>query len=198
MSKDHPVEPRGTNQTSASLLARLCEPDAQDAWARFVELYTPLLYYWARRLGLPAQDTADLVRDVLTLLVQKLPEFRYERGKSFRAWLRTVALNKWRENQRRRAAVPTAGLEALSAVAGPQEPEFLEEAEYRRHLVGRALQLMQAGFQPATWKACWECTVNGRPAAEVARELGVTVEVVYAAKSRVLRRLREELADLLD
>jgi RNA polymerase sigma-70 factor, ECF subfamily len=64
--------------------------------------------------------------------------------------------------------------------------------------VRRALELMQAEFQPTTWKACWEYAVQGRPAAEVAGELQTTVEVVYAAKSRVLRRLREELAGLLE
>ena len=62
----------------------------------------------------------------------------------------------------------------------------------------RALELMQADFQPTTWKACWEYAVQGRPAEEVARELDTTVAVVYAAKSRVLRRLRQELAGLLD
>jgi RNA polymerase sigma-70 factor, ECF subfamily len=53
---------------------------------------------------------------------------------------------------------------------------------------------MQAEFQPATWKACWECAAVGRPAAEVAAELGMTVNAVYLATSRVLRRLRQELA----
>jgi len=64
--------------------------------------------------------------------------------------------------------------------------------------VGRALELMRADFQPVTWQACWEFVVRDRPAAEVAAELGITINTVYLAKSRVLRRLREELAGLLD
>jgi RNA polymerase sigma-70 factor (ECF subfamily) len=198
MANEQKNGPHGTDRTSASLLARLRRPDAQDAWARFVELYTPLLYHWTRRLGLPAQDSADLVQEVLLLLVEKLPEFHYDRDRSFRAWLRTVAQNKWREHQRRRPAVPPGGAEGLSAVPGPEVPDFLEEAEYRQRLVSRALQLMQSGFEATTWKACWESAVEGRPAADVARELGMTVDAVYAARSRVLRRLREELAGLLD
>jgi RNA polymerase sigma-70 factor (ECF subfamily) len=56
---------------------------------------------------------------------------------------------------------------------------------------------MQADFQPATWQAFWQCAVNDRPAAEVAAELGLTVAAVYAARSRILRRLREDLAGLV-
>ena len=74
----------------------------------------------------------------------------------------------------------------------------IEEEEYRRYLVRRALGLMQAEFEPATWKACWEFVVHDRPAAEVAAELGLSVNAVYLAKSRVLRRLRAELRGLLD
>jgi RNA polymerase sigma-70 factor (ECF subfamily) len=89
--------------TSPSLLERLRRPDEQSAWARFVELYTPLLYSWARRAGLQAADAADLVQDVFAVLVRQMPAFVYAPGKSFRGWLRTVTLNKWREKRRRRS-----------------------------------------------------------------------------------------------
>ena len=58
--------------------------------------------------------------------------------------------------------------------------------------------MMRADFQPATWQACWENVVAGRPAADVARELGITADAVYAATYRVLRRLRQELHGLLE
>jgi RNA polymerase sigma-70 factor, ECF subfamily len=185
--------------TPASLLERLRRPAEAHAWAKFVELYTPFLFYWARRVGLPEQDAADLVQDVFALLVQKLPEFAYDEHKSFRSWLRTVTLNKWRENQRRRAATPLpvcadSVLEQITEPAG----QDLWEAEYRQYVVGRALELMKSDFQPATWKACWEIVAVGRPAGEVAAELGMTVGAVYAAKFRVLGRLREELAGLVE
>jgi RNA polymerase sigma-70 factor (ECF subfamily) len=60
------------------------------------------------------------------------------------------------------------------------------------------LEIMQADFEPATWRACWEFVVEGRPAAEVARELGLSVNAVYLAKGRVLRRLRAELEGMLE
>ena len=177
--------------TPASLLERLRQPAAPAAWNRFVELYTPVLYAWTRRLGLQPADAADLVQDVFTILVQKLPTFQYDKQKSFHAWLKTVLVNRWRDKLRRPVEVP-----AGAALVAPDE-DALSETEYRRHVVRRALQLMQSDFKPATWRACWEFVVTGKPAEVVARELGLTINAVYLAKSRVLRRLREELHGLL-
>src|ERR1700730_12188334 len=109
-------------ETPASLLERLRRPGDAHAWARFVELYTPLLYDWARRAGLQQADAADLVQEVLVLLFQKLPEFTYDRQRSFRGWLRTVTLNKWREG-RRRWQPATVEDKALAEVPGPDERE---------------------------------------------------------------------------
>jgi RNA polymerase sigma-70 factor (ECF subfamily) len=182
--------------TPASLLERLRQPDQEEAWARFVELYTPLLYAWARRSGCRESDAADLVQEALALLVRKIPEFTYDRNRRFRGWLHTLARNCWSNLRRRRDLPREAGAPDLDELLAPAEPFW--EAEYRQRLVGRALGLMQAEFQPTTWKACWECAVCGRPAAEVARELGISIGAVYMAKSRVLSRLRQELDGLLD
>jgi RNA polymerase sigma-70 factor (ECF subfamily) len=187
------------NTTSPSLLERLRAPAGAGAWERFVQLYTPLIFHWGRQAGLPVQDAADLVQEVLTVLVQKLPEFTYDPRKSFRGWLRTVTLNKWRDWCRRPGLTPRdRGNVALLDTAGPDTTTAFEEGEYRRRLVQQAMQLIEAEFQPATWKACWEFLAMGRPAAEVAREMGISVNAVYLAKSRILARLRQELDGLLD
>jgi len=181
------------------LLERLRQATDQVAWERFVHLYTPLLCRWARRLGLQGQDVDDLVQDVFTLLVQKLPKFRYNPSKQFRGWLWTVTVNRCRERQRGQPAPPRqASEEDLAELLAREDHEAITEAEYREYLVRRALELMQADFHPTTWKAFWECVTEERPAAEVAAELGLKVEAVYTAKSRVLRRLRKELEGLLD
>jgi RNA polymerase sigma-70 factor (ECF subfamily) len=187
----------GVHTTSASLLERLHQPDDQDAWGRFVNLYTPLLYFWACRLGLQQSDASDLVQDVFTLLVEKLPEFAYDPQKSFRNWLRTVLRNKWHE-WRRRKLPSAAGDVRLSGLASPDDTDLISDAEFQQHLTLRALQLMQSEFRPSTWKACWEQVVQGRPADAVAAELGMTVNAAYLAKGRVLRRLRQELDGSLE
>src|SRR4051812_17750364 len=106
--------------TSASLLERLRLPNEQEAWSRFVNLYSPLFFLWARHLGLQDSDAADLVQDVLTTLVQKLPCFEYDHGKGFRGYLRTIVLNKWRDRQRQRnSALHRVSGQDLSEVEGP-------------------------------------------------------------------------------
>jgi RNA polymerase sigma-70 factor, ECF subfamily len=183
------------NTTSVSLLERLRQPSSGEAWERFVRLYTPLLLHWARRAGLQEQDAADLVQDVLVVLVRKMPEFQYKRDRTFRGWIRTVLLNKWRDRPRRVAPVPLDyDIEPMAQPDG----DCLEEREYRLYVMGRAMQLIEVDFEPATWRACWETAVAGRPAADVAAELRISVNAVYLAKSRVLNRLRQDLAGLLD
>jgi len=185
--------------TSASLLERLRNPMDEEAWARFVRLYTPLLFYWGRKCGLQGEDVADLVQEVFAALLRKMPEFSYDRHKSFRAWLRTVTLNQWRGRLRGRQtrALP-ADDRRLAEVAGPDDIAALEEEEYRVHLVGQAMRLMRQDFARATWQAFWEFAVEGRTVAEVAVQAGISPAAVYGAKFRVVNRLRQELHGFLD
>jgi len=180
------------------LLEALRQPGDQQAWLRFVQLYTPLLYYWARGVGLQQSDAEDLVQDVFALLLRKLPEFQYQRNGSFRTWLRTVTLNKWRERCRRNVHEPVAGGSVVNQVAAPDESKGFDEGEYRQQLVRRALQLIQPEFSPIAWQAFQDHVVGGRDAAEVAAALGIRIGTVYAAKSRVLNRLRRELQGFVD
>jgi RNA polymerase sigma-70 factor (ECF subfamily) len=184
--------------TPSSLLVRLRQPGEQQAWARFVELYAPLLYDWARRFRLQPDDAADLVQDVFVILVRKLPEFVDEPGKRFRGWLWTVVHNAWRSRLRKAGRGPRADPADPDELAAPEAPSEMEAQEYSRYLISRGLRVVRDDFQPTTWKAFEEHVIAGRPAAEVAAELGVTVNAVHLARSRILRRLRAELAGLLD
>jgi RNA polymerase sigma-70 factor (ECF subfamily) len=163
-----------------------------------VEIYTPLLLSWCRRLDIGREDAEELIQEVLLLLTQKLPEFTYDPQGSFRRWLHTVLVNKWRDHQRENCLPVVAADSRLGEVPAPDEQDAIWDDEYRQYLVSRALALMQRDFEPVTWKACWESIVGGKPAAAVAAQLGVTENSVYVAKSRVLRRLRQELAGLMD
>jgi RNA polymerase sigma-70 factor, ECF subfamily len=178
------------DSTSISLLEQLRKAPSEADWERFVRQYTPLLSYWARRLGLQDQDAADLVQEVLIVMVRKLPGFRYRPERSFRGWMRTILINKWRDRRERRMAV---ALEADLQSQAPGDSDTLEEREHRLYILERALRLMVSAFEPATWQACWETVVAGRPAAQVAAELGISANAVYLAKSRVLERLRRDL-----
>src|SRR5947209_2122959 len=122
---------RTMTRTPASLLEKLQGRGDQAAWERFVQLYTPLLAHWARRLHLDGPEVADLVQDVFTILVQKLPEFRYNPAQRFRGWLWTVTLNCCRQRQRRPSAPAIAvDLDALATAAESDVADTVAEEEY--------------------------------------------------------------------
>ena len=173
---------------------------AQDeaAWGWFVDLYAPLLFAWARRCAETEHDAADLVQEVFVTLLQTLPTLEHQRAGSFRRWLRTLLVNKLRDRIRRQERHKKALQERSPAVESPDIAEVFSEAEYQQEVARQALRLMQAEFAPATWKACWETVVRGRPVGEVACELAITENAVYIARCRVLRRLRQELSGLIE
>lgn len=185
--------------TSVTLLDQLRGADRAAAWPRFVHLYTPLMLRWAGRHGVPRADQPDLIQDVFVVLLRVLPSFAYAPGQSFRGWLHTVFVNKWTDACRKKVPVPLAADGSdFPAPAVPDPVAGVDEREYCEVLVARAANLIRADFSPTTWKAFWATTAEDRPAGEVAAELGVSVNAVYLARSRVLARLRAELGGLLD
>jgi RNA polymerase sigma-70 factor, ECF subfamily len=181
----------------SGLLLRLQQTGDQAAWGRLVDLYSAHLFLWACRAGLPGAEAADLVRGVFAAAAEKLYEFRPGDPGGFRGWLRGLAHAERRAALRKKVPAGQA--------APPEDPppvpaaaDALWEGEYLPLLLRAAVDLMQAEFAPADWKACWGVAVEGRPAADVSRELGIPAAAVYAAEGRVLRRLRQELDGLLD
>jgi RNA polymerase sigma-70 factor (ECF subfamily) len=59
-------------------------------------------------------------------------------------------------------------------------------------------EMVRAEFENRTWDAFRRVAIEGQPSARVATDLGMSIEAVYQAKSRVLRRLRQELDGLLE
>jgi RNA polymerase sigma-70 factor (ECF subfamily) len=190
--------------TSDSLLDRLkvARPDASD-WKRFEVLYVPLIRRWVSRIPGLGGDVDDVTQEVLLVLVRELPRFERQRSGSFRAWLRQVTVNRVRVYRRQRAGQP--------AVVGDKADTFLDQVadsnsllaqqfdeEHDRHVYDALLSAVRPDFHQSTWDAFQQFAVKGRPAGDVARELGLTVNAVVKAKARVLSRLRQEAGRLLE
>ena len=190
------------SETSASLLDRLGDRADAEAWGRLVELYTPLIRGWLRRQGLPEADVDDLAQDVLGIVVRELPEFRHNhRVGAFRAWLRVITTNCLRQAWRARKHRPAWGelgsvLDQLEDPASTQSR--LWDREHDRHVLDRLLAALEPDFRPATWAAFRRVALEGAEPELAAAELGLTVNAVLIAKSRVLQRLRQLSAGLLD
>ena len=182
-----------------------------EAWARLVELYSPLVCYWCRQNGLAEQDLPDIAQEVFQAVATNIERFRDDGPDStFRGWLRTVARSNVADSFRRKGKEPDAAggteaqfrfnqLEDGEPVTGTDDDS--DEAglsEERRVLFRRALELIQRDFEDRTWNAFWKVAVEGRPTADVADELGMKPGTVRVSRCRVLARLREEFGDLID
>ncbi len=181
--------------TPASLLERLARPNDSSAWDNFVDLYSPLLYHWAKRLGLQNSDAADLVQDVFFLLFRKLGSFSYDPSRSFHAWLRAIFLNQHRARLRKRDHVPVDG--SLAEVPD-RETEPFEDGEYRRYLIQRGFRLVEREFNSVQCEAFRQYVLAERSPEEVAQELGLSPGSIYSIKSKILSRLRHELVHFID
>jgi len=193
------------NTTSLSLLDRLrhAEPDASE-WGRLRDIYSPMIHNWLSRLPNLHNEVDDLTQEVLVVLFRELPSFERRRDGSFRAWLRQITVNRMLAfcKTRRKQPVAMGGPETeqlLAQLADPTSDLARQwDSDHDKHVFQKLLAIVEKDFEPSTWQAFTRFAVEGRPAAQVAEELGVTESAVVQAKFRILKRLREEAGALLD
>jgi RNA polymerase sigma-70 factor (ECF subfamily) len=191
--------------TSATLIEKVKQADPQ-SWERLMELCRPLVLWWCRGQLPRREDVEDVVQEVFSTVFRRIPEFtKGQQPGGFRAWLKSITRFKLSEQRKRAGNRPVAagGSEAQERFAEVPDPQADgssadEGPPERRILLDSAMKLVRADFAPATWEAAMRTAVGGQPAAEVAAALGISPGAVYTAKSRVLARLRQELAPLLE
>lgn len=192
------------SETSASLLDRLRTDQDDATWRRLVDIYEPLIRRWLKQFPVLQNDVDDVVQEVLSVLLKKIPAFDRQRNGSFRRWLRGITVNCLREfwRSKRKAPAPLGEGEFAEALNQLEDHSSslsqIWDEDHQRHIVSQLMTLIQPRFEETTWRAFQGVAVDGRPPAEVAAELGVTVNAVFIAKSRVMSQLRREAEGLLD
>jgi RNA polymerase sigma-70 factor (ECF subfamily) len=195
--------PADSSATRASLLCRARQREPS-AWRELVDLYGPLVGHWCAQCGLDAHATADCVQETFASVVRSLPGYQpLKSNGSFRSWLWTITSNKIKDYRRRRqreveAAGGSTALQSLQQVpdselvpdSEPTDPRQLSE------LFSRGLAQVQSEFETRTWSIFQRTVIDRIETAIVAGEFGVTPATVRQTRSRVLRRLRQQLGDL--
>ena len=192
--------------TSFTLIQRVKALDPE-AWQTLSRLYGPLVYRWARKCGLGADEAADITQNVFVSVLRGISRFSLEGpDATFRGWLWTVTRNAVRENARKRSHDATAiggsaAQHALHQVPDPIDEASLSEGEpaadeeLATGLTHRAMEIVRESVLPHNWEAFWRTVVLEQPIDEVAQALQMTTTAVRQAKFRVLCKLRALLSD---
>jgi len=195
MSADTPTRP--------SLLLRVRDARDEAAWSQFVGIYTPLIFGFCRGRGLNEADASDVAQEVLKAVTLALPKFEYDPARSsFRNWLFTVVRSKLNNHLSAQARRPLpAGETTIQQFVEATPDSAAEDAwrrEYQSHLVRWAADQIRSEFKDATWNAFWRTAILGEDAETVAQEIGVTINALYIARSRVTGRLKQKIDELGD
>jgi RNA polymerase sigma-70 factor (ECF subfamily) len=185
-------------ETSLSLLARLADaPDDAD-WRRLLALYQPLLRAWLARAGVADTDADDLGQEVLLVVFREVKGFEWRGAGAFRGWLRGILANRVRDHFRARGRRPATGANLSDLESPASALSGVWDREHDEHVVAVLLRQAEPHFEALTWRAFRRHVLEGAAAADVAGELGLSLNSVLLAKSRVLKRLRRELGGLID
>jgi RNA polymerase sigma-70 factor, ECF subfamily len=188
----------GIPETRYSLLIRLQNSEDQSAWSDFTQMYEPTVYRLARHHGLQHADALDLVQEVMLAVAGAVNNWQADRERGrFSTWLYRVAknqaLNVITRGARHRAR--GGGMSDLFEfqIADETETATFFDIEYRREVFHLAAESVRKEVQSSSWHAFWATSVDGQSITDVAQELRMTAGAVYAARSRVMARLRRKV-----
>lgn len=180
--------------TSTLLLDGLRDAGNARDWGEFDRRYRPILINVARRMGVGEHEAADLAQETMVDFLKSYREGRYKREEGrLRSWLLGIQRRKLIDLRRKKAR---RGLErGESAIdAEVTEEEMLKTwvEERRSRLLADAVESLreESKTDDRTVDAFELVAIRGMRASAVAEQLGMTVDDVYAAKSRCLKRVR--------
>jgi RNA polymerase sigma factor (sigma-70 family) len=197
------METEDGSATGSVLMALVRDPSDQRAWNAFVSRYAPLIHSWCRRCRLQEADAEDVTQEVLKKLYKNIGAFKYdaERG-TFRAWLKTVTRNAWRDfvdSRRQREGSAVGGSDhtlSLQTIEARDDLAMSIEAEHEADLLATAAKLVRFEVSTRDWEIFQALAVDDRPGAEVAKAHGMKVAAVYVVRGRVQRRLQDAIRRL--
>lgn len=194
-------------ETRESLIVQIKDPSNRHAWGKFVDLYRPVIHRIALARGLQDADAQDLTQHVFMAVAASIG--RWEKSTEstrFRHWLRRVTRNAILNAISRRPPDQATGTSSYQNIVAEipertdhaldDETESLIELEYRRELYLRAAAFVRTDVDPITWQAFERTVIGGISNAQAAQELSKSIGTIYAARSRVMKRLRTAIAEI--
>jgi RNA polymerase sigma-70 factor (ECF subfamily) len=189
-------------RTSPTLLDCLRrDPTNQAAWGEFLKRYGPRIYAWCRRWNLQPADAEEVTQNVLLKLVAKMGSFTYDPSRSFRSWLKTLAHNAWVDylqgvKNRGVGGNDSQAVQRLESIAARDDLVQRLESEFDQELLDEAMTRVRGRVEPQTWEAFRLTSMEGLSGAQAAERIPMKEAMVFIARGRVLKLLREEVQKL--
>ncbi|MCS7468068.1 sigma-70 family RNA polymerase sigma factor [Stieleria sp. ICT_E10.1] len=188
-------------ETRPSILIRLRDHRDRDAWRQFVQVYRGVIRRVAIRYGLQEADASDVVQDVLIRVSKGIDGFEQDPQQAkFRTWLGQVIRSAIVDHHRRRPRKQGSGLtevhDQLAQLADAEDQASFDQVVRRasRDEIFRwAARRIRGEFAESSWSAFWKTSVEQQSVESVAEQLGRSVGAIYTSRSRIMRRLREEV-----
>ena len=192
-------------ETSATLLRTLREARSgvdDVAWARFVDMYGPVVHHLVRLLspGISDADTDDAVQDVFVKLVNILRSGAYDPAKGkFRTYLSTLVrrllIDRYREAAARRRDRQVE-INVAEEIAVEDDPGAWMDAKWRIACrMAAERRVMEESALAEQSREVWRLlSVDGLSVKEAARRLGIPSNTVSKIKRRIETRIAAVLA----
>lgn len=181
-------------ETRQSLILRLRRPEDVSAWEEFVSIYEPVMIRMGQRRGMQMADIRETVQQVFVSVAGAIVRWSPDAQGRFRCWLSRIFRNQLVDQFRQSQRQASTGAADFSALVDDHQwhDDLTEEIdqEYRREMFRQVAAEVQRTVQDSTWQAFWRTTVEGLPIEEAADQLSMTVGAVYAARSRIVAKIR--------
>jgi RNA polymerase sigma-70 factor, ECF subfamily len=197
----YPTEP-DPHLTRATLLLRLKSdsPEQSLAWQEFYEIYGAIIGGFARNMGAPAQDISDVVHDVLVGFFSISPTFIYDPAKGrFRGYLKTCT---WRVLKRRLGKSARVSGQAVEDLAddSPEVDQIWNDV-WEGERLRNAVEIVRKRYvqrpdTAKTFQAFEMYALLDQTAEDIAQQLGISVNSVHQAKSRVSKAIKAVMDEL--
>lgn len=188
--------------TTSTVLHDLRDFSNRAAWDRFVARFRVPVLRFARSVGLSENDAEDVAQEALATFAQRYQEGHYDRDRGrLSQWLFGITYHKALDHRRKAARGPSSGSSAFDALSGLHLPDEAAltaswDQEWEQALLEQCLEQVRREVEPNTFRA-FDLTVReNMDAAAAAELLGVNIKLVYNAKHRILKRIRELRGEL--
>lgn len=189
--------------TDLSLLERMGDSQLRNqAWNDFVERYARLFFHWFHLWHVDPFEMEDVLQETLLRVLGNVRHFQRRRHGSFRAWLRTLAYNCWKqlaENAERQLALRgvdnslNENWDRLKTRMAEDSLLKIFDAWAMEELLNMAHSRVRRRVEPETWECYRLFVLENEPIVAVTAAMNAEPQMIYARVFRVRRLVREDM-----